>query len=61
VTVFLGSVEARFSVPAIFVAAVARSLGQDWPKAIGEAGAKALARAHSFVAVGHAQRIPHLT
>ena len=39
VTVFLGSVECCFSVPAIFVAAVARSLGQDWPQATGEAGA----------------------
>ena len=29
VTVFLGSVEGRFSVPASFITAVARSLGQD--------------------------------
>jgi hypothetical protein len=40
VTGFLGSVEDCFSAPAIFVAAVARSLGQDWPQATGEAGAK---------------------
>jgi hypothetical protein len=31
VTVFLCSVECRFSVPAVFIAAVARSLGQAWP------------------------------
>ena len=40
VTVFLGSVERRFAVPAAFVAAVARSLRQDWPQAIGEADAQ---------------------
>jgi hypothetical protein len=40
VTVFLGSVERRFSVPAMFVPVVAHSLGQDWPQAIGEAGAQ---------------------
>jgi hypothetical protein len=40
VTVFLCSVERRFSVPAIFVSAVARSLGQAWPQATGEAGAQ---------------------
>jgi hypothetical protein len=40
VTVFLGSVERRFSVPAVFIAAVARSLGQAWPQATGEAGAQ---------------------
>jgi hypothetical protein len=39
VTVFLGSVERRFSVPACVFSAVARSLGQDWPQATGEAGA----------------------
>jgi hypothetical protein len=38
VTVFLGSVERRFSVPAIFVSTVAHSLGQAWPQATGEAG-----------------------
>jgi len=32
VTVFLCSVERRFSVPAIFIAAGARNLGQDWPR-----------------------------
>ena len=44
VTVFLCSVERRFSVPAIFVSAVARRLpaclGQDWPQAIGAADAQ---------------------
>ena len=40
VTVFLCSVERRFSVPAAFVSAVARSLGQAWPQATGEAGAQ---------------------
>jgi len=40
VTVFLGSVEGRFSVPASFITAVARSLGQDWPQATGGAGAQ---------------------
>jgi hypothetical protein len=40
VTVFLCSVERRFSVPAIFVSAVTRSLGRDWPQATGEAGAQ---------------------
>jgi hypothetical protein len=34
VTVFLGSVEVGFSVPAVFMQAVARSLGQGWPKVI---------------------------
>ena len=34
------SVERRFSVPAAFVSAVARSLGQAWPQATGEAGAQ---------------------
>jgi hypothetical protein len=38
--VFLCSVECRFSVPAVFVAAVARSLGQGWPQATGEAARK---------------------
>jgi len=40
VTVFLCSVERRFSVPAIVIAAVVRSLGQAWPQATGEAGAQ---------------------
>ena len=40
VTVFLSSVERRFSVPAISVSAVARILGQAWPQATGEAGAQ---------------------
>jgi hypothetical protein len=40
VTVFLYSVERRFSVPANFITAVAHSLGQDWPQATGEAGAQ---------------------
>ncbi len=39
-TVFLGSVERRFSVPAAFLRAAARSLGQAWPQATGEAGAQ---------------------
>jgi hypothetical protein len=39
-TVFLCSVERRFSAPATFVIAAARSLGQVWPQAIGEAGAQ---------------------
>jgi hypothetical protein len=37
--VFLCSVERRFSVPAINACAGARSLGQPWPQATGEAGA----------------------
>jgi hypothetical protein len=40
VTVFLCSVERRFSVPAVFSSAVVHSLGQNWPQAIGEAGAQ---------------------
>jgi hypothetical protein len=36
----LCSVERRFSVPAAFVSAVARSLDQDWPQATGEADAQ---------------------
>jgi hypothetical protein len=40
VTVFLCSVERRFSVPAYVFNAIARSLGQDWPQATGEAGAQ---------------------
>jgi hypothetical protein len=40
VTVFLCSVERRFSVPAMRVGAVAHSLGQAWPQATGEAGAE---------------------
>jgi hypothetical protein len=40
VTVFLCSVERRFSVPAIFIAAIARSRRQAGPQATGEAGAK---------------------
>jgi hypothetical protein len=40
VTVFLCSVERRFSAPATFGSAVARSLGQAWPQATGEAGAQ---------------------
>jgi hypothetical protein len=39
VTVFLCSVERRFSVPACVFNAVTRSLGQDWPQATGQAGA----------------------
>ena len=39
VTVFLCSVERGFSVPAVFVSAVAQP-GQAWPKAIGGAGAQ---------------------
>ena len=38
--VFLGSVERRFFVPADIVPAIACSLGQGWPQAIGEADAK---------------------
>ncbi len=34
VTVFLDSVERRFSVPAILFQVVARSLGQGWSNAI---------------------------
>jgi hypothetical protein len=34
VTVFLGSVERRFPIPAMVRCAVARSLGQPWPQAI---------------------------
>jgi len=40
VTVFLCSVERRFSIPAVSVSAVARRLGQDWPQAIGAADAQ---------------------
>ena len=40
VTVFLGSVERRFSVPAYICHVAARSLGQAWPQATGEAGAQ---------------------
>jgi hypothetical protein len=40
VTVFLCSVERRFSVPACALNAVARSLRQDWPQATGKAGAQ---------------------
>jgi hypothetical protein len=40
VTRFLDSVEWGFSVPAIFVSAVARGLGQTWPQATGAAGAQ---------------------
>src|SRR5262249_53060493 len=40
VALFLCSVGCRFSVPAIFIAAIARSLGQAWPQATGEAGAQ---------------------
>jgi hypothetical protein len=40
VAVFFCSVERRFSIPAVYVSAVARSLGQAWPQAIGEAGAQ---------------------
>jgi hypothetical protein len=36
VTVFLGSVECCFSVPAVIIAAAARSLGQAWPQATGD-------------------------
>jgi hypothetical protein len=39
-TVFLCSVERRFSAPAAFVTAAAHSLGQVWPQAIGEADAQ---------------------
>jgi hypothetical protein len=41
-TVFLCSVERRFSAPAAFATAAARSLGQVWPQATGEAGARRL-------------------
>jgi hypothetical protein len=34
VTVFLGSVEGRFSAPAMVRPVVARSLSQAWPQAI---------------------------
>jgi hypothetical protein len=37
--VFFCSIERHFSVPADFLTTVARSLGQDWPQATGEAGA----------------------
>jgi hypothetical protein len=40
VTVFLGSVERRFPVPAMVRLAVARSLGQPWPQAIAEGDAQ---------------------
>jgi hypothetical protein len=40
VTMFLGSVERRFSVPATRISAVAHSLGQGWPKATGASGAQ---------------------
>jgi hypothetical protein len=40
VAVSLCSVERRFPIPAIFVSAFARSLGQAWPHATGEAGAQ---------------------
>ena len=40
VTLFLSSVERRFSVPATPFRAAARSLGQAWPQATGEAGAE---------------------
>jgi hypothetical protein len=40
VTAFFCSVERRFSVPANFISAVARSPGQDWPQATGGAGAQ---------------------
>jgi hypothetical protein len=41
VRLFLGSAkDGRFSVPAVLRFAVARSLGQAWPQATGEAGAK---------------------
>jgi len=43
-TVFLCSVERRFSAPAAFVIAAARSLGQVWPQATGEAGAQRTGR-----------------
>jgi hypothetical protein len=39
VTVFLCSVELCFPVPVVNACAVARSLGQPWPQATGEAGA----------------------
>lgn len=37
VSVFLCSVEGRFSAPAVFLEAVARCPGQSWPQAIAEA------------------------
>jgi hypothetical protein len=40
VTVFLGLVERRFSVPACKLIAGARSLGQGWPQATAVGGAK---------------------
>lgn len=40
VAMFLSSVERRFPVPATPIQAVARSLGQGWPKATGAAGAQ---------------------
>ena len=39
-TVFFCSVKRCFSVPATILHAAARSLGQAWPKATGEAGAQ---------------------
>ncbi len=39
---FLSSAERRFSVPAMFVTAVAHSLDQDWPQATGEAARSGL-------------------
>ncbi len=39
-TVFFCSVKRRFSAPATILHAAARSLGQAWPKATGEAGAQ---------------------
>jgi hypothetical protein len=48
VTVFLGSVERRFSAPADFLTVVARSLGHDWPQATGEAGADGAHRARAM-------------
>jgi len=41
VSVFLCSVERRFSVPATLSRAVVRSLGQGWPKAIAVGKARA--------------------
>jgi len=49
VTVFLGPVERCFSVPADFLATVARSLGQDWPQATGEVPS-------AFAPTGHTTR-----
>jgi hypothetical protein len=41
VVLFLCSAKSsRFSVPAVYRFAAARSLGQAWPQATGEAGAK---------------------